>query len=203
MEPHDIAREMGLSWKDFEELRAEFFRLEEETLRKKTDEEWFAEYVLLQQRNVNDLTKMLEELRDQRQPNAMVGAIKARADIYDRIVEKGQEFGFISKEPERKEIVGGVAVHNLSAVELREAITATAAATAALLMRYGGAREILPDAKIIDVTPGDLYQSAPKRKALPAVTVPPPTASKERQVSARKRHARNRVNKGRRVVRGA
>jgi hypothetical protein len=57
---------------------------------------------------------------EQKTLGPVVGALRLKSDIYDRIIEKGQEFGVIQKAVEKKENVHFIA--ELSSDDLREAI---------------------------------------------------------------------------------
>lgn len=189
---HEIAKQLGLSWEDYEDLKRRFYELEEQTLRKRTDEQWFIDYLAKQQRNQEDLTRMIELFENSKQYNAMIGAVRARADINDKIVERAQEFGFVSKEPDKKLVAHGHFVADgLSTAEIKGKLAEALGASKALLERYGDERSI------IDVTPPKIHRdehlTPPKPLSLPA----PASSHASEQ---RPQHARNRVHKGRRVV---
>jgi len=197
---HEIAKQLGLSWEDYEDLKRRYYAQEESDLRKRTDEEWFIDYLTKQRRNQEDLTRMMELFEDSKQYNAMIGAVRARADINEKIIDRAQEFGFVSKEPDKKLVAHG---HFVATGMSREEVKATnlrlrrerpgdEREPEGLLERYGDERSI------IDITPPKIHRSehieAPKPLALPA-----PIGS--RAAEPRPQHARNRVHKGRRVVR--
>lgn len=171
---------MGLSWSDFEELKKSMMDMEVERIRDRAPEQVYVEYLMSQESNVQALSEMIEQFKDTRQHNAMVGAVKARAEIYDKMIAKGQEFGFIKKVPERQEIVAGIMVAELSNDDLRAAIAGELSGLDSLMSAYG-------TKTIVDVTPGKLHFPTPPKEP-PALT-PGDTKS----------HSRNRVHKGRRL----
>lgn len=182
LEPEEIAAHMGFDWADYEDLVKKFYEHEAQTVRDKPTEQVYVEYCLAQAQNVSDLTKILGQFRKTSQHSAMVSAIRARSDIYDKMIARGQEFGFIEKKPEAK-IIAGVLVNQLTDKDLRAAITGQLGHLDELMTKYGGG------SNIIDIDPGPSHLPTPKRKALP-------------DGKKVKGHARNRVHKGRRVVRG-
>ena len=105
---------MGLSADEFDELKVSMFDAKADEMRSRPDEHVYVEYLLNQSRNIRDLTDMIKEFKTSKQYGSMVGAVRARAEIYDKLIAKGQEFGLITKTPERKEIVAGVLVAELS-----------------------------------------------------------------------------------------
>lgn len=114
---------LGVDAETYNELRRYMLEAKSESLRTQPREHTFAEYLINQTQNVRDLTGLINNLDAKKQYNAIVGAIRVRADIYDKIIARGQEFGIIKKEPDRKEVVGGIVVADLSAADLKKAIT--------------------------------------------------------------------------------
>lgn len=177
----DIAVLLGLDWADYETLVREYYEHESEDVRNKTTEQVYVDYVREQIRNIRDLTAILEQFKESKQHSAMVGAVRARSDIYDKIIDRGQQLGFIDKKPETK-LIAGVIVAQLSNKELRAAITEELGHLDSLVARYGDGQNLR------DRTPGPIHLPTPKQKA-----VAPPG---EKPV----RRARNKVHGGRRVV---
>jgi hypothetical protein len=187
----EIAEEMALPWADFLELLSKFYALDAEDIRGKTTEQVYTDYVLAQGRNIRDLTLIIGEYRGEKNANALVGAIRARSDIFDKIFERGQELGFIAKRPETK-LVAGLVVHQLSDAELRDKIVGELGALENLMGKYGTSDGKALDAVpgIIDVSTGPIHRPAPKQKALPEEVDPKPARG----------GAKNKVHGGRRVV---
>lgn len=137
-------------------------------LRDKPSEHVYIEYVLAQERNIADLTEMIAEFKTSKQYNAMVGAIRARADLHDKLIAKGQEFGVFRKEPERK-IIAGMLVAEMTHDSLKAAITGAVGNLESMMSKYG-------EGTMIDVTPGDIHYG-------PAL--PPPSAALSAPVAPR------------------
>lgn len=190
-EHDEIAQLLGLTAAEFQELLKRFFESEADDLRGRTTEEVYVDYTLRQTQNIKDLTRMLGAFEESKQHSAMVGAVRARSDILDKIITKGQEFGFIEKKPETK-IVAGMIVSQLSTPDLRRAISDELGNLDRLMSRFGDAPGIL------DIDIGPVHIATPKKKAL-AEGVKTEVVQPEMQKGAKK-HARSRVHKGRKVL---
>ena len=157
--------EMGLDIDSYEALKSKMFDAEKTRLRDRSSEDVYVDYALRQQTNISDLTEMIKSFKETKQYNALVGAVKARAEILDKLIAKGQEFGLIDKRPERKEIIAGVFMGELSDKQLRQFITGELTGVQKLMNKYGSGE--VPS--IIDVKPGNVHYSVGpvKQKALP------------------------------------
>lgn len=155
----DIAEEMELDGDDFRRLKNEMYRREKAELQGKSTEEFYIEYRFRQEGVIAELDRMVNFYAPQKievsesggkmmvdeyhanryggQPSAIVGALKAKSDIIDRIVKVGQEFGILEKAPEKKLIVGGIAVANMPTEDLRKTIVGAVTDLKKLMGRYG------------------------------------------------------------------
>lgn len=174
---------LQMSWKNYEELKAKMYAQEVEALNNRTTEQVYIDYQISQRKNIEDLDSLIEHYKTIKQHSALVSAIKAKSEIADKIIAKGQEFGFIEKKPERKEIVAGLMVTQLSDKELKGAITGIAGGLDKLMKKYGDTSSIL------DLEPGPVHYSLPEATVLPI----------EADGSVAK--AKNKVHKGRRAKR--
>jgi len=118
----DIIEEMGISADQYEKLKSAMFEAKTEELKARPHEHIYVDYMLAQSGNIRDLTDMISQMHSTKNYAAMVGAVRARSDIIDRLIEKGQQFGIIHKKPDRKEIVAGVMVAELSDKQLKKMI---------------------------------------------------------------------------------
>jgi hypothetical protein len=192
-----IADEMGLPLAEFDKLKKAMFEAKAEEIRAKPTEHVYIEYIINQSRNLTALDAILSEYKTTRQHAAMVGAIKTRSEIYDKIVKIGQEFGLIKKEPDKTQIIAGIAVTEMSNKQLKSAITMTLVGLNKLTKRYG-------EGGIVDMDPGELHSG-------PMSLPPPPVTPKEEpeKLAAKSmekpkgrgiRSKTSRVSGGRRVV---
>lgn len=176
----EAAAKLGLSWAEYEDLKRAMYAAEVEVLRKRSTAEAYIDYVLAQQQNINDLNAMVSQFKETKQYNAMVGAIRARSEMVDKILERGQEFGLIAKSESGEGIVAGVAVGNLTNEQLKARIAREIEKLSDVVARYGSG-------SMKDLPVGPIY-----RDAEPA----PEVKAKAREPEAK----RTKVRAGRRVV---
>lgn len=120
-----IRIDMGLIPSDFENLKKQLLFLEAESLKNKPTEQTYIEYLIQQQVNLKDLTEMIKQWKaDPKAYTALVGAIRARSEILDKTINRGQEFGLIAKEPKKHQhtVSGGVVFAQMSTKELQSAV---------------------------------------------------------------------------------
>lgn len=119
----EIMDELGMDVATFRDARRFMLELKTEDIRLKPREHVYVEYCIAQEKNLYDLNDLLEKSRSEtKQYNAAVGAIRLRSDILNKMIEVGQEFGLIKKEPVRKEILAGLVVGELSNDDLKQAV---------------------------------------------------------------------------------
>jgi hypothetical protein len=193
MADEECALKLGVSWDLYEQIRKQMIESEINKIRTKPTEVLYVEYMLEQQANIHDLTKMIGHFSTTKQFNAMVGAVKARSEILDKIIDRGQGFGIIEKKPERREIVAGILVRNMTNEQLKKRITAELGDLGKLMRLHG-------DASMDDIEVGPIHRADPdaeedgeieEHKALPAPKIVPAKV---------KAHSRTPVRGGRKVV---
>jgi hypothetical protein len=144
---------MDLTGLDPEQFRSvKRFMLEQRGAieRGRSPEERFAQYQIDMARNVRDLDDLVRNLDSKAQYNALVGAIRLRSDIQKGVIEMGQTLGVIPKQAERKEVVAGVLLADLSDKDLRREILKTTSMMDSMITRFG-------DGDIKALTPGELH----------------------------------------------
>jgi hypothetical protein len=186
----DIADLMGLDADQYRSLKLEMYKREKVELGR-TTEEFFIDYRLRQEGVIAELDKMVAYYSPQKvkvegggnnetlmadqfsaqryggQPSAIVGALRAKSDIIDRIVKVGQEFGILEKAPEKKLVIGGLAVAQMSNEDLRRNIVEAVTGLKKLTTRYGDTDVLgraLPSAGTVPapVQDAELVPAAPK-----------------------------------------
>lgn len=115
---YEIAGETGWALDRVESLQSEILAEEERVLVGRRTEEVYVDYVLRTRANISELQTLVETLDRKRQGSAVVGAIRAKQDLLDKILDRGQDFGFLRREPHRT--LHGVVVANMSDPELRD-----------------------------------------------------------------------------------
>lgn len=106
-------------------------------------EERYAEYLIAQQANVRDLGELISNLNTNSQYNALVGALRLRSDIAERVITTGQLLGVVEKDPERKEIVvAGVSLSDMADKDLKRGVVKAFAGLQAMMNKYGAGTNI-------------------------------------------------------------
>jgi len=118
----EIMDVLGIDSETFQRARRFMLEQRADSIRGKKREHVYVEYVIEQTGNILRLDRLLSGLDDKKQYNAVVGAVRLRSDILDKIIARGQEFGIIRKEPQRKELVAGILVAEMSDVDLKKAV---------------------------------------------------------------------------------
>lgn len=120
----------------YNELKRELYRQENAELQKKTTEDVYIEYMWNQQKCLKDLDDAIRGIPEN-QPNALIGAIRAKSEIHDKILKTGQDIGVIAKEPERKVVIHGHVIAQMDNVSLRKLIAQETNSLADAISKYG------------------------------------------------------------------
>jgi hypothetical protein len=142
---------MGLDAPTFQVLKQKLLDEKAAELKNKPAEHVYVEYIIWQTQGILDLTKMMDQFRKTKQYNAMIGAVRVRAELYDKLIAKGQEFGVFKKTPERKEIVAGMVLSDMTSKDLQGAVLGAIGELQKMMKRYG-------DKDIIDLDPGPTHR---------------------------------------------
>lgn len=177
----DIMTALGADPETYAKIRAKAFDLKSDEIRTRSSEHTYVQYFIDQSQNLRELGTMLKSFRKTKQYNAMLGAIKLRSDLTDKLIAKGQELGLIAKRAERREIVAGIVIKDLSNDQLRRTAQRELAALNKMMGEMG-------DASILDLDPGALHHGP----ALPPVIE---AEAKEDTIAAPTKHARARQSK--------
>lgn len=112
----------------------------------------FAKYKLEQRRNIKALNELVHELDGNTQYNAVLGAIRLRAELLDRIIDTGQKLGVMAKAATRHEHSGAVAhlVSQMSPPQLRDSIKQLSQNVQQMVDRHG-------DKKFLELEEGEMY----------------------------------------------
>ncbi len=132
-----IMEKMGLDSETYDEIKKLMLETKAESIRTQPREHYFIEYQIEQRRGIKDLDDLIRNLDANSQYNALIGAIRLRSDIVDKIVNRAQEFGLVRKEAERKEMIGGFIIAQLGAEDLRKEIIAQTKLMGDVMGKYG------------------------------------------------------------------
>lgn len=158
----EIMDDIGIPAEDYKALKTAMLDTKSDDIRTRPIEHVYVEYTAAQIANIRDLTGMIGDFKATKQYNAMVGAVRARSDILDKIVKTGQDMGLIKREAVTHKVVGGIVIAELNNLQLRELITKELADLQKMMRKYG-------EGSIIDVETGPLHygDALPPRAALP------------------------------------
>lgn len=200
MSDEDARIAMGLNQIDFQDLRERMFKHKAQELKDKPSEHAYVEYLIAQRANLHDLTAMIENFKSTKQYNAMVGAVRARSDILNHLIAKGQEFGLLEKRPEEKRIVAGVMVAQLTNKQLQGLVTRELGQLNRMVELFGEGGDIL------EIEAGQVYRPDPrkqKQKALPPAASTPASNPRTNKAKTGKVHGGRRVIKQKKMKPGA
>jgi hypothetical protein len=141
----------GWSLAKVRRLQSELFSDEERSRVGRRSEDVWVEYALRTEDHIAALDDVIEQFRGSSQGSALVGAIKAKQDLLDRVIKLGQELGFVKREPQRSIHI----LANMSDPELRKRLQDRLNAFRELAGQSG-------DTHLLDVTtddtPGEVIQ---------------------------------------------
>jgi len=158
----DAQSELGVDRGTYDLIKLRCLDRQAILLRKTPVEHVYAQYIIDQSQNIRELSEQIvRNAKDSRLANTQVAALRLRADLYDRILTKGQEVGIIHKQPDEKHVTGGFVIAELSSDDLRKRIQDEMTGINKMMREFG-------DGKFIDVVAGPTHHG----KALPAAAVP-------------------------------
>lgn len=144
---HAIADRTGWDNDYILELKREVLSQEEVRVIGRRDEEVYAEYTLKMHGLIRRLQGLMDDMVGSNQHSAAVGAVKAQASLYDRVLQVGQDMGFIRKEPAKSQ----VEVFNMTDRELAARTVSMLTDLRERMAHYGNPK--LPEIKLSGVTP--------------------------------------------------
>lgn len=185
-----MCERFGLSWDDVDEIRRQCLDEEAEVIRHRSTEHTYVQYCLEMRRCIDDLEKVGIDYIDSKDSedgttakvnvSGYVGAVRARADIIDRIIKTGQDFGLIERKNDGKGFAAGEAIKEMSNPEFKKYILQEINIFNTMQLKFG-------DKSFTELDPGPLYQA---------------TISQKFPVRKVQGHTRGKVFGGRRVVKG-
>lgn len=145
----DIMAELELAPADFADLRRRAFGVGVAETVGKSAEDTFVEYLVAQNRCLRELSALSQKfLRKKKgkdgddedaymvtQPAAYVSAVRAKSEIYDKIVKYGQDLGLVKAS--KGGLVPGENFHDLTSKDLRAIVVRETAQLDALFRHFG------------------------------------------------------------------
>ncbi len=93
----EIVEETGVDFAVLDELKNELYSQDRAAVESADPVSIFIRYCLQQEGIIAELNKVIEKFMDTNQGSAIVGAIKEKSQIYDRVIKMGQDLGLIIK----------------------------------------------------------------------------------------------------------
>jgi hypothetical protein len=115
---HNICVELDVRPSELKSYKARLFEQESEALSASSTSDTYVKYRLRMERICDDLDGVHQGAVESRQFTAAMGALKAKAGIIDKVIDRGQDMGLVSRIAKRHELVGGVAVAHLTDEQL-------------------------------------------------------------------------------------
>lgn len=147
----EIIDDLGITAQHYSAAKKFLLLSKGEEEENQTPKERFARYVIEQERNVTDLTDLVNNLNSKTQFSAIVGAIRIRTEILDKVISAGQTLGVIAKEPERRLLLGGISVTDMKDTDLRRGVLDAIGGLGKMIEKYG------TGANLLALTPGPLH----------------------------------------------
>lgn len=186
----EIMDTLRIDAETYAEAKRFLFEQRSSAIRSMPNDHVYVDYVIQQRQNIQDLNDLIRNLDKKKQYNALVGAIRLRSDIMDKIVDRGQQFGLIKKVAERREIVGGLIIADMAEGELRKAIAKQLKDMESMMSKFG-------EKSFLELETGAIHYGEPARLAAPVVdtsgtTLPRGTEGKTAKAKTSKRSAGRR-----------
>jgi len=154
----------------------------------------FARYVIEQERNISDLNDLVNNLNSKTQYSVIVGSIRLRAEIADKVISTGQTLGVIAKEPERRVLVGGISISEMKDGDLRKGVLDAIGGLSKMIDKYG------TGANVRALSPGPLHHGEAIKVDAETAALGKPTMT-EPSLDKKNRAKSGRRSAGRRRVR--
>ena len=165
----EIADALGLPLSTVTAEVEELDREEQADLSARKPEAWFADYVRRSAANMKALDAVIVDFKGSKQGSALVGAIRMKQEIADRIIDRGQSLGIVDKRPIQTE--SKVLVAHLDDASLAELLERELRELRALM---GGAGPLLSVNVAAEPTAALIV---PRLQAEPVASPSPPPAS--------------------------
>ncbi len=149
----DTAELMGLDAETYNILKEKLLDNKTNELRKRPIEHVFVEYMLNQIGNIGELTGLIRRAKKDKQYNSAISAIKVRADLQDRVLEKGMELGVLKKGVAAGQDLARF-VADMTADDIRLTFVRAISEMGKMMKTFG-------EHDIIDATPGELHYGEP------------------------------------------
>lgn len=133
----EILEDLGITAQHFALAKSFLLTSKGEAEQHLTPQQRYARYMIEQERNIADLNDLVGNLDHKKQYSAVVGAIRIRAEIAEAVIKTGQTLGVVPKEPERRLLLGGISITEMSESDLRKGVLTAIGGLSQMIERYG------------------------------------------------------------------
>ena len=91
---------MDLEMRDFNYLKRKMYEREVRDITEKTPAEQYVDFVFKQEQCLKDIENAMKKITDENigaNVNALVGVIRIKSEIHDKVLKRGEELGVIQK----------------------------------------------------------------------------------------------------------
>jgi len=149
--------EFGVTQTQLMSLTTAVLAKERQTVEHRPTIDLYVEYRLQAMSAAAQLEDIAHKAKKAGEYNAATNATRARFQILDKTMDRGQELGIVPRAPKRTESVGGILVATMSDVELLAHLRVQHQNTASLVSKYGSGGPMIPFVDVITMGVEDVY----------------------------------------------
>lgn len=152
----EIIKKMGLRDQSYSQYKNAIYNADRRAIQNLDTKTIFAEYVMKNHQLVRELDVLKKKFTNYGQWTALVAAIKQKREIYNDVIAKGQDFGFIDRKVTELKVSSTMTFNTMSEEEMKAEIAQEVKAMKALATKQIDMRP-----ELLDVTPDEVKMFAP------------------------------------------
>lgn len=155
----DVMDVLGLDPETYNKFRTLLLDRKTDEIRKRPVEHVFVEYLIQQMGNIGELTKVISDATKDKSHNSRIAAIRVRAELYDRVLDRGKELGMFKLRPDGALNRGMSGIDEsmlaeLSVSEIKIKFASAVRETVKMMKEFG-------EHTILESSPGELHYGDP------------------------------------------
>lgn len=151
-----ISEELDLTARKYNHLKRLMYDWEIEDLQSKTPEEHFIDYRIKQDQTIRNLDIMCQNFEESKNYNALIGAVRLKTEVMEKVWKMGREIGIIKSSPDWDKRVAGELVSQLDSKAIRSKVVTEVRKLYDKISKFGD--------KDILATPGAVPKTPPVAK---------------------------------------
>ena len=152
----EIIKKMGLRDRAYSQYKNAIFQADRRALQNLDTKTVFADYVMKSHQMIRELDVLKKKFTNYGQWTALVAAIKQKREIYNDVIAKGQDFGFIDRKVTELKVSSTMTFNTMSEEDMKAEIAKEVKAMKALATKQIDMRP-----ELLDVTPEEVRRFAP------------------------------------------